>query len=62
MDKWELSTYIYIAIALGANVIITTVTLIGGYFDVIHLFKTLRKEIVDVTDDGRVVANKLENH
>lgn len=62
MDKWEISTCAYIAIALGTNVIITVVTLIGGYFDVIHLFKMLRKEIVDVIDDGRVVENNLQKH
>lgn len=62
MDAWEVSTYIYIAIALVANVVITVVTLIGGYFDVIYLFKMLRKEIVDITDDGRVVTNHIQNH
>ncbi|MFI4911506.1 MAG: hypothetical protein ACIAQZ_07550 [Sedimentisphaeraceae bacterium JB056] len=59
MNGWETSSYIYLVIMILFNILLTVIVSIGGYFDLKYLFKSLREEIVDETDDGRV---KKENY
>lgn len=53
MDKWALYTYCFVGVAAFAYVIFYIVITIGGMFDLIYLFKSLRGEVVDSVDDGR---------
>lgn len=59
MNGWETSSYIYLVVMILFNILLTVIVSIGGYFDLKYLFKSLREEIVDETDDGRV---KKENY
>lgn len=55
MSPLVIATYILVLAAalgyIGFFVIIT----IGGFFDLIYLFKSIKEENVDAEDDGRVV-------
>ena len=55
MDGWAHACYWYVGIAIGMNFIFSIVISIGGAFDLMKLFKSLKKEAPDETDDGRVV-------
>lgn len=55
MSIWMILTYIC-AIGFGAFlVVLTVIVTIGGVFDLKYFFKSLDEEILDETDDGRVV-------
>jgi hypothetical protein len=60
MNGWEISSYIYLAAMLLFNIILTIVVSIGGYADLKYLFKSLREEVVDETDDGRIKQQNLK--
>ena len=57
MSKWEMSTWLYVAILIVVNVILTVVVSVGGYFDLKYLFKSMSSQSVDPNDDGRVRRN-----
>ena len=54
-------TYIFVAAAIIAFVGFSIVVTIGGIFDLVYMFKELKTEVVDETDDGRVVKNEIES-
>lgn len=54
MNGWEIASWIYFGALAVTNIIITFVTTIGGFFDLRYLFRSLKEERVDITDDGRV--------
>jgi hypothetical protein len=43
-----------VALFIVLFLILTVVVSIGGAVDLVHLFKSLRDQVVDETDDGRV--------
>lgn len=51
---WYTATYIWVSIAMIANVVFTIWVSIGGWFDLRAMFRDLREQRVDETDDGRV--------
>lgn len=53
MDNWALSTYCFVSLAMFAYIIFFIVIMIGGMFDLAYLFKSLKAENADPTDDGR---------
>jgi uncharacterized ion transporter superfamily protein YfcC len=66
MSGWEVSTYIYLFLMIAFNVVLTVIVSIGGFFDLGYLFKALKEEVVDETDDGRIkkenyVTDRVEN-
>ena len=53
MDSWALTTYCFVGISTIAYVVFFIVISVGGIFDLIYLFKSLKAEIIDTSDDGR---------
>ena len=54
-------TYVFVVAAIIAFVGFSIVVTIGGVFDLVYMFKELKTEVVDETDDGRVVKNEIES-
>ena len=54
MSNWSTATYIWVSVAMIANLLFSIWVTIGGWFDLRAMFRDLRKEQVDTTDDGRV--------
>ena len=48
-------TYVFVATAIIAFVGFSIVVTIGGVIDLIYMFRELKAEVVDETDNGRVV-------
>jgi hypothetical protein len=53
LDVW----FWYLLISFCVNVVVVIWVTIGGVFDLRYLFKVLREELVDDTDDGRVTES-----
>jgi len=43
LTGWEIFTYSYISLSILANLIFSVIILIGGSYDLLYLFKTLKK-------------------
>jgi hypothetical protein len=54
MSIFEMITYFCVGGGVISAVIFSVVVSIGGYFDLLSLFRDLRHEEADETDDGRV--------
>ena len=54
MNLWMISTYIWAGGFGILFIIMSVVVTIGGIYDLKYLFKTLKEQAVDETDDGRV--------
>ena len=49
------ATYIFAVVSIISFLGFTVVVTIGGVIDLIYMFKELEAEVLDETDDGRVV-------
>lgn len=54
------ATYVYVSVSIAAFLGFTIVVTIGGIFDLIYMFRELETEILDETDDGRVIKKGEE--
>ena len=61
MSTLALATYILVGVAGVAYVGFYIVITIGGFFDLLYLFKSLKEEVVDAADDGRGATQNTEN-
>lgn len=55
MDAWMVVTYTLAVVFSVFFTIMTVVVTVGGIKDLKFLFKTLKEQSIDETDDGRVV-------
>ena len=63
MSALALATYILVSVAALAYLIFFVFITIGGFFDLLYLLKSIRQEVLNPDDDGRVVhADKEEPH
>jgi len=53
MGAWAIATYSLVFAAAIAYVFFFVIITIGGFFDLIYLFKSLKEEEIDAEDDGR---------
>ena len=60
MSGWAPVTYWYVGISIIVNFLFVIVIIIGGAFDLRHLLKCLKEEVVDETDDGRVIRRSKD--
>ncbi len=61
IGPWSRFVFWFAIINTLATMGFTVVVIIGGIFDLKFLFKALREESVDVTDDGRVAEERPES-
>ena len=54
MSALAIATYVLVALAGLAYLVFFTVITIGGFFDLVYLLKSIRREALDAEDDGRV--------
>jgi hypothetical protein len=54
MFNWPTMTYLSVAILVATYVLFTIWVLIRGWFDLLFMLAELRREPVDLADDGRV--------
>jgi hypothetical protein len=54
MKWWMYASYIYAFTMAAIFVVLTIIVTIGGVFDLRYMFRSLRQEELDPTDDGRV--------
>ena len=57
-SPWVYAAYIVAAICVVVYVGLTIIVTIGGTFDLVYMFKQLKKEIVDERDDGSLEKNQ----
>ncbi|MEX1115383.1 MAG: hypothetical protein WEB53_09035 [Akkermansiaceae bacterium] len=50
-----MATYVLVSVFACAYVIFFIVITIGGFFDLLHLIRGIKTEIVDPEDDGRAM-------
>ena len=53
---WSKFIFWFVSINVVVTILFTLVIIVGGCFDLKFLFKALKEEVVDETDDGRVIA------
>ncbi len=58
---WSAFMFWFVAINTLVTLVFMVVVIVGGIFDLKFLFDALKKETVDETDDGRVVAQRKQN-
>ena len=54
MSFWMFFSYVLFIISCLIFLVITVVITVGGAYDLKFLFKSLKEEVLDETDDGRV--------
>lgn len=54
MMAWMLLSYVLFGISCLVFLILTVIVTVGGAYDLRYLFKSLKEEVADETDDGRV--------
>lgn len=54
LGAWSPAVFWYCAINAFASVAFTAVVVVGGFYDLKYLFRALKEDPVDETDDGRV--------
>jgi solute:Na+ symporter, SSS family len=59
--QWLRFWYVWIFISLGASIVVTVWYGIGGYKDLLDLFRRLKARKIDEKDDGVVRADKQNN-
>jgi len=57
-SSWVMVTYVFVATAIIAFIGFSIVVTIGGIFDLVYMFKELKSEVVDESDDGRVIKEE----
>ena len=57
---WSAFTFWFVTVNIFLTLIFTGVVIVGGISDLRFLFKSLREESVDETDDGRVISDKKD--
>jgi len=62
MGIWSPLVYWYVAVNAILCAAFSVVVVVGGIFDLRYLFRALREEIVDETDDGRVIHRDSDVH
>jgi len=55
MSIMAIATYILVSVFACAYVIFFMVITIGGFFDLLHLIRGIKTEVVDPEDDGRAM-------
>lgn len=55
MSTMAAATYVLVSFFAFAYVIFFVVITVGGFFDLLHLVRGLRTEVVDPADDGRAI-------
>ena len=58
---WSKFIFWFVSINVVVTILFTLVIIVGGCFDLKFLFKALKEEVVDETDDGRVIATPEDN-
>jgi hypothetical protein len=58
---WSAFTFWFVTINIFITVGFIVVVIIGGFFDLKFLFKALKEDTVDETDDGRVLNPSTKN-
>ena len=54
MRFWMYTCYFYAVVTFASFLLLTIVVTVGGVSDLRYLFKSLREQALDETDDGRV--------
>ena len=54
MFDWMFITYFFFIVGILVFLVITVIVTIGGAFDLKFLFRSLKEEVLDEADDGRV--------
>ena len=57
---WSKFTFWYVYINTFVTIGFLLCVIVGGVFDLRFLFRALREEVVDETDDGRVIESPGE--
>ena len=57
---WSKFVFWFISINVVMTILFTFVIIVGGCFDLKFLFNALKEEVVDETDDGRVISPPAE--
>ena len=52
---WSMFVFWFVALNLCITLLLTVATIVGGLFDLKFLFKAMKEEVADESDDGRVV-------
>ena len=56
MSNWAVACYWSVGIFITLNFFFSIAVTIGGFFDLVHLLKSLKESEVEETDDGRVLS------
>ena len=59
-SPWVGFCYIFTAVSVLLYIGFTIVVTIGGLKDLVYLFKELKSEVLDETDDGRVIQQEAK--
>ena len=57
---WSKFIFWYVFINGFSCMVFTIVIIVGGFYDLRYLFRSLREEGIDEQDDGRVIAPSSE--
>lgn len=57
MAFWSPAIFWFVAVNAILTGLFTLVVIVGGFFDLRFLFRSLNEEEIDVTDDGRVTPD-----
>jgi hypothetical protein len=58
---WSPFIFWYCAINAIASVLFTLVVIVGGFYDLKYLFRALKEETIDETDDGRALPTSHDH-
>lgn len=58
---WSAFTFWFVAVNIVVTIGFTVVVIIGGVFDLKFLFKSLKEQTMDESDDGRVIPIPASN-
>lgn len=62
MNTWRVMTYLLSVAFIATHVVFTVWVFIGGWFDLMHMFRDLSMERVDLDDNGRVISDNMSDH
>ena len=54
MFSWQVMPYVLVAFFIVTHVVFTVWVFVGGWFDLLYMFRVLGEEQVNPNDDGRV--------
>jgi hypothetical protein len=55
MGSWAIACFTIVGTLITINFVFIIMCIIGGFVDLMYLFQSLKKAVVDETDDGRVI-------